>query len=391
MGTFNLGKNKWATKKGGLLASVNTPKNNLAYTPFKVVRGSTATYFDRTGIMQTAEIDEPRIDFTDDSEGYLLTEPQSTNLALWSEAFNEFHWNKGGSSPPSIIPNDTTAPDGTLTADKIVFTDTGNGLITQNITVLNTTVYSLFIWIKGALGGETVALGFKNTASQGTGTGDFTITNKWVKYELKNTTSIQTNLGLQILIRSGFGDANIYIWGAQLEQLSYLTTYIKTESATVTRLADAITDAGNSEVFNSVEGVLYCEISALADDGSIKRFCINNGTSSNQVLIGYHPNTNVIQVIVTVGGVAQFNVQTVMSDTTIFHKVALKYKEDDFAVWINGVKGSTDLSGVVFAPNTLNSLDFNNGAGLDKFYGKTKQIQVFPTALTDAELKALTT
>ena len=71
--------------------------------------------------MQTAGSNEPRIDFdpvTGECKG-LLIEELRTNLLKYSEQFDDANWGKGRSS---ISANVTTAPDGTLTGDKLVET-----------------------------------------------------------------------------------------------------------------------------------------------------------------------------------------------------------------------------------------------------------------------------
>ena len=62
----------------------------------------------------------------------------------------------------------------------------------------------------------------------------------------------------------------VLLWGAQVEEQSYPTSYIPTNGATATRLADVCNDAGTSDTFNDSEGVLMVEISALADSGNDK-------------------------------------------------------------------------------------------------------------------------
>ena len=54
-----------------------------------------------------------------------------------------------------------------------------------------------------------------------------------------------------------------YIWGTQLEQQSYATSYIPTNGATNTRLQDIANNSGNSTLINSTEGVLYAEIASF--------------------------------------------------------------------------------------------------------------------------------
>ena len=72
----------------------------------------------------------------------------------------------------------------------------------------------------------------------------------------------------------------------------------------------------------------------------------------------------------------------------MFNKIAVKYKENDFAVWLNGVEVHTDNTGS--APVGLSQLNFDFGNGTLDFYGKVRNVQVFTEALGDTELIALT-
>jgi hypothetical protein len=78
----------------------------------------------------------------------------------------------------------------------------------------------------------------------------------------------------------------------------------------------------------------------------------------------------------------------VVSNILASNKICIKYKLNDFALWINGVEVHTDLSGTV--PTGLNSIQFNNGASTLPFLGNAKQLIIFPTVLTDAQLAELT-
>ena len=78
------------------------------------------------------------------------------------------------------------------------------------------------------------------------------------------------------------------------------------------------------------------------------------------------------------------------TDITQNNRIALKYKENDFAAWINGFEVLTDTSGVTYPSGTLTELAFDGGDGNNDFYGKTKQLMTFKTALTDSELETLT-
>jgi hypothetical protein len=73
-----------------------------------------------------------------------------------------------------------------------------------------------------------------------------------------------------------------------------------------------------------------------------------------------------------------------------FNKIALKYKENDFALWINGVEVATDTSANV--PTSLSKLHFSMGDGINfPFFGNTKGLKYYPKALADVQLEDLTT
>jgi hypothetical protein len=67
---------------------------------------------------------------------------------------------------------------------------------------------------------------------------------------------------------------------------------------------------------------------------------------------------------------------------TNFNKIAFKYKENDFAIWINGIERGIASSGSLNPSGTFNELAFaRGGSNNTPFYGNTKQIQYFDSAL----------
>ena len=181
-----------------------------------------------------------------------------------------------------------------------------------------------------------------------------------------------------------------YFFGAQLEDATYPTSYIPTEGSSVTRSAETANGAGNSSIFNDSEGVLFAEISALANDGTFRFITINDGNYTDRVAIAYTGSNNQLRGQVTVGGSDIYIKLQSITDATEFIKIAVKYKASDFAIWINGVEYQTQSSGSVFPSGTLDNLSFDNGSGGSDFYGKVKDLRVYDTALSDSELQALT-
>ena len=60
-----------------------------------------------------------------------------------------------------------------------------------------------------------------------------------------------------------------------------------------------------------------------------------------------------------------------------------------FKAFINGFDYDLTSDGGLL-PTGLNNLNFDDGNGGADFYGKTKQIQYYDSALTDSELETLT-
>ena len=80
---------------------------------------------------------------------------------------------------------------------------------------------------------------------------------------------------------------------------------------------------------------------------------------------------NNIRTIVLIGGVTSFDHTEVVSDFKEFNKIALRYKQDEFTAFINGVQVDIDLSGNTFSAGTMTELSFNVGGVSLPFYGKT--------------------
>ena len=103
----------------------------------------------------------------------------------------------------------------------------------------------------------------------------------------------------------------------------------------------------------------------------------------------YGNASNRIQLVARTGGVVQASLTNSTNNILNFNKVAVKWKANDFALWINGIEQGTDTSGST--PIGLNELQFNEGDGAGgEFLGKCKALAVFDRALTDQELTDLT-
>ena len=340
--------------------------------------------------------------------GSILLEPQSTNLITYSEQFDDSYWTKARSS---IISNQITAPNGTDSADKFFdSTDNNTHLVYRSLSVSTSDEYTFSCFLKkGSLNKGFLAFDSSVNASvvfdlengtiesEGSSITSSNIeqySNNWYKCSFTHTPTATPRLyrigtyngGISY---AGTGTDFIYIWGAQFEEQSYATSYIPTSGSTVTRNADVCNNAGSSDLINSTEGVLYAEISALADDGTNRILGMSNGGDfNNSVLLRFSSASNRIQAQVRLGGVYQCTLNYDVTDATEFNKIAFKYKQNDFSLFVNGVERATDTSGNVITG--LNVLDFDV-SNTNEFYGNVKCVAVFKEALTDTELTCLTT
>jgi hypothetical protein len=321
----------------------------------------------------TDDTNLPRIDYTG-GVGSWLFEPQSTNKVTYSEDFTQ--WTKAGGVS---IESGYLAPNGSNNAYKV----SGTSSSSLYLASITNSTDTRTIWAKTVSGtGDVYLCGNLNDANA-----LFTVTSQWQRFELHGFTGGGATTFYAVDFRGSSTLTEVIIWGAQVEALSYATSYIPTNGSTVTRLQDAAFGAGSSDLINSTEGVLYAEIAALANDGTYRLMSLNDGTTTNRMYLGYMSTDNFIRIRLTSGAVTQVDFVENLSNATSFNKVAFKYKENDFALWINGIKVATDTSGVT--PVTLTDLSFN--AGSTNFFGKAKCVAVFKEALTDEELTCLTT
>ena len=376
--------------------------------------GGVGTYFiDDVTVKEVTRDNVPRIDYTGGGCPHILSEPQRTNKVTYSEDFTQW------TNTDITFGSDGVSPSGQTNANLIQTGTAGSDQVSKIFTLsaTNTTTYSVFI--KRVSGAEWVDFfivksGFSNslkvwfninTGSVGSNnqTGTTTLDNASIEsfgnnwYKLNVTTTDTTNnTSFNIRVRTAsadssdtrVNDSSYYLWGMQLEKDSYATSYIPTSGATVTRNQDQFSRDGISSLINSTEGVLFAEIAALANDGTNRIISLSDGTTTNRVSLILSTTTNTIRAM-AVSGSTTFDEDHAVTSVLDYNKIALKYKVNDFALWINGVEVDTDNSGDT--PTGLDRIVFDVGNGsLFPFFGKVKQLQVYPTALTDEQLIELT-
>ena len=381
--------------------AIYTSNGSVFITSAQMVKGDKLKDYLKT----TDRLDIPRIDYTN-GEPSILLEPTSTNLFNYSEDFSQWENIRTTDALSSI-----SSPSNINNVYKIIpSVDNNNHRIDKQLTLTNGNTYSLSFFakkgeyncIQAAIGKTEVTGNFVSfNLNTGVKTESGTISNSsitefpngWYRCSLTAAAGTTDRVVIGIGnndVYSFVGDASsgLYLWGAMIEEKAFSTSYISTSGNTGTRSADVANNAGNSDLINSTEGVLYGQVAALANDGTNRAISISDGTTSNVVRFYYSTTDNRIVGNVKSGGSSVFNFNNVLINATDFIKLAIYYKVNDFKMYVNGTQVSSDTSGA--APTGLKELAFDNGAGNDDFYGEAQMIAVFKEALTDLELEKLT-
>jgi len=399
-----------------LYATAVANQDNLNFT---TLSDNTAVYtIDNVSVKQLIDTNNiPRISYDSNGDnGHILLEPTSTNLVTYSEDFSQSYWSKSSIT----VTDGFTSPSGDLTASKFTEGSTNiNHQIYRAISGTAGTTYTLSGFFKkgerdivqllfgGAAFDEGAVYCNFDLENGVLGSGTYLdasitlISNGWYRCSFTATKTTTGNFNITYCPKLtatssraaaylGNGTSGIYAYGAQLEALPYATSYIPTlTGSTVTRATETATGAGSADLINSTEGVLYAEIAALVDDFSFRTISLSDGTTSNRCVLRYGGTTNRVNVLISSGGSIIFDNNFTLTEITDFSKIAVKWKLNDFALWVDGVERATDSSGA--APIGLSQLQLSNyNSSSNDFYGKCKALAVFNEALSDDELHNLT-
>ena len=380
-----------------------------------------------------ASPDQPRFDhdvLTGESKG-LLIEESRTNLIAYSQqiekqsASSTDHnvWIVSGSSSNALLDlNASIAPDGTLSASKI-YADIPSKSCTiyQQVYTTDTTpetlTFSVFAkagqanrYLQFFLGsGDVDGNPFVNfNLFDGTVSRDddligsiVDVGNGWYRCIITFTTtsSIVTFNPVICLIDDdnagravsmiGDGYSGIYIWGAQLEEGSFATSYIKTSGASATRSADnaSITGENFSSWYRQDEGSFEIDASLLSvSQSQTGRFItISDGSTNNRIQIDN--NNTTLNFYIAKNGSAQALSQW-NRESVLDYKFAFALKENDVAFCKNNESIFSDSSVNLFFANKLDIKNENDG--LEQLNGHIKKLSYYPQRLTNEQLQQLT-
>ena len=398
--TLKFGNGTWATKKDSILAYSDT-NENYKPLPFSYTGAGKGTRVNKEGLIEVVENDRPRIDYTDSEDGVLLLEPASTNVFLYSNKFDTA-WQGNY----TVLTSGQIGVGGSTDAWLLSgFAGTSEKRIRQYPPSSGSYAVSVYakagtvdyLWLRGVTTSANRRTFFNLSTGQvgldgAVSSNMVDMGNGWYRCEavFNQQSGFEFYIGLsdkENAITSTTG--NIYIQNAQAEIGNVASSYIPTQGSAQTRVQETASGSGNSEVFNSQEGILMVETKS-DNDGTFNYISLSDGGTTNYAGILYTDNNNELAYRYYVGG---SGVQIIANgiNVTNFNKIAIKWKVNDFAFWINGFEVGTASSGSLNPSGTFNELSFaRGGSNNTPFYGSTKEISYYDKILTDEELEYMT-
>jgi hypothetical protein len=172
----------------------------------------------------------------------LLVEASRTNALLRSQELDNAAWSTIGTLP-TITANFATAPDGTLTAERVQFAATagaGFSLVEQSLAAAASPhIGGCYVKGNGTSGTIDIA-----SRSVGTCIADCPyVAGSWTRCLTPSCANANTifDVGNYSLANGGVarGAADVFVWGCGREDGAYATSYTPTVASTVTRSADS--------------------------------------------------------------------------------------------------------------------------------------------------------
>jgi hypothetical protein len=379
--SIKVGQGNWGIKAGNLLGYANTEKkfSPVEFTSTRAL--NTATRVNPSGNIEIVNANVPRIDYFG-GQASLLVEPSAQNLALQSENFSTT-WSTVGLLAFGIgsVLNTTATldPYGTNFADLIVANTTLQQHRVDQTTVSVSGSYTFSVFLKtagydfgrlriGSAGGTfNLVSGTISSSDVGIIASIQSYGNGWYRCIIsKAASSANEIVRINMLPTATFADfagdgtSGIYVFGAQYETGSVATSYIPTTTGTVTRSADVISVTGVAGLIGQTEGTMYAEVD-LRNSAVTAIFAIDDGDTSDFISIIRLANFTIRVQIRRLGA----SIASIITSSPVAlgtHKIALAYKNADYALYIDGVSAGTSANSTDYPATALTQCVLSNAS-----------------------------
>lgn len=428
---------KFALIPSGYKNGVYPTTDGKVYTILPNDEDSDYTDFERNGfgyrvkpdgLLEQMTSSDPRIDHITECPALLL-ETNSLNSFTFSEDFSQSDWSKV--SGTGIVTNDTIAPDGNLTADRMYSTATTSSIqITRAPSTSANNWASFSVFIKNVNDEQDFV--YMETGAQSLGysvygrlqfrfsdesfsivAGDFVeyfnvtkYANGWYRLELtiKNPGYINGTYLWKLYATRGY-QRSMYVWGAQHENNVCLkpTSYIPTLFSTVTRQDEIISGADIQPYWNNVEGVMYLDIEPNINpvNAAIQQqvaISVDVSGTASFMMMSFRINAS-NETYIEFSAFYPFVTPLLYSHTIDFNqriKCAIVYKTGlpgYFKIYVNGSLITTVTAGSfpTFSSNCNMMLCTPGTSKNNTIFGRVYDYRYYDKELTDNEMIELTT
>jgi hypothetical protein len=344
-----------------------------------------------------------------------LLEPERTNLITYSEAFDNAAWFPFGGV---VLANTETSPDGAINSDTLegdgstvqIIISQGKtlsaGQFTSSIFAKAGTANFLELTFDNFIGASNISgiFDLSNGTTSSVGAIIQSFNNGWYRCSLTATIvsgDVVGSLGYRIRPNAAnifypnaaaTNGQNVFLYGAQIEAGSYATSYIPTQGAIATRVADACYQTPPSGIIGQTEGTIFAHFKRNGNIVSRGGVVFLREDFLRGLSINYINNT--LYAISRNDAATTTVVLKTPFDINETAKVAITYNGSVFSGFLNGVKIFTDS---VFNPfDTIVteirvSYGANSGSDIEIAPNSMKDVRVYTTVLTDQECINLTT
>jgi hypothetical protein len=390
-------------------------------------RSSGASYFDSMGDLKYSGINEPRFGtdpHTLESLGILVEEAR-TNFIKHSQDFDNEIW---------ILENLKTSSDNILSPDKFNLADkfvgdiglSAHSLLLSSVDISFTSgnFYSFSIFVKAREISE-LQLQFESTIFNGNSpnvtfdldTNSFTLSGGGVNHtanikKLKDgwcrisTTLRAVGTGISnirlFLCKDGqktyFGDgaSGLYLWGAQLEEGAFTTSYIPTMGTIRNRSEDILQISGRNftDWYNKEQGTIFIQhesLDGLENNGSDFNSILYNITGNVGDSIFYNTRSNsgnIIRVVLN-----NINIFSLFNATNFRKKKVFSFNipQSTYIIYMDGIIQSGQV--LANSPKYIPQFDkilFAPNVG-SKFNGYIQRFTYYNRSLEKDQIQYLTT
>jgi hypothetical protein len=380
-------------------------------------RSTTGTYLGSDGLLKTAAVDEPRLEY--DAQGNalgLLIEETRSNLLEYSNQANQLSYSADGATT-GVDTTEVTSLAGSGTVIKLNKTSGGKGF--ARVSYGSTTnAQTLSAFVKK---GTARYIGFRQLAVASTHTTFDLETNTWVQTAGSTSRGYEDygNGWLRLWVVSDDSDSKVwaslciansggaennsetgtvYVYGIQRETGTFPTSYIPTSGSAVTRTVDSAVATLSDFYYRQKNGSMVVEFTSKYDESValFKRVCEigNTNTSVNRIVAYVKTDETRASSQVWDNNVFQAGatLTTFLSNGTgVYSKAALAWETNNAHAAFDGdlVGGvDTDVS-LTQTRDTLGIMRSPSGTA-NTLTGHIKSIQYYPLRVADAKLETLT-